>query len=278
MKPGLAALLAPESPWRFFEEAWPDEPFLVRGPISRLKGLADVKELASAEALSRVECRAVLAQSQKLVEGFGNVAVAPQLAPAMVEAGFTLYFNEPRFPSRTLWRWVHALEDDLSLPRGAIRPSAFFSSRGRGARMHFDNTESLVVQVRGKKEWRIARNDAVPYAPINYLEGEPLPTELRALAKRPMKAPKKSRRVVLEPGSVLFLPRGWWHATQTLEDSLHVDLLTAVPTWADTLREEVEAVFARAVHWRTPATAPQFREVMEAQLLDDLRAAFARTR
>ncbi|MCC6336610.1 MAG: hypothetical protein IT380_21805 [Myxococcales bacterium] len=93
-----------------------------------------------------------------------------------------------------------------------------------------------------------------------------------------MKAPKKSRRVVLEPGSVLFLPRGWWHATQTLEDSVHVDLLTAVPTWADRLREEVEAVFARAVHWRTPATAPQLRSVMEAQLLDDLRAAFARKR
>ena len=37
MKPGLDALLAPESSWRFFEEAWPDEPFLVRGPVSRLR-------------------------------------------------------------------------------------------------------------------------------------------------------------------------------------------------------------------------------------------------
>ncbi|MEW5738978.1 MAG: cupin domain-containing protein [Myxococcota bacterium] len=278
MKPGLAALLAPESTWRFFEEAWPDEPFLVRGPPSRLKGLVDVKELASADSLAQVECRAVLAQSQRLVDRFGNVAIAPQLARAMVEAGFTLYFNEPHFPSRSLWRWVRALEDDLALPRGAMRPSAFFSARGKGARMHFDNTESFVVQVRGKKVWRIARNDAVPYPPVNYLEGDPLPPELAPLAKRPLQAPKKSRRVVLEPGSVLFLPRGWWHATETLEDSLHLDLLMAAPTWADVLRAEVDAVFARAAHWRTPATAPQFREVMEAQLLDDLREAFARRR
>lgn len=35
MKPGLEALLAPESAWRFFEEAWPDEPFLVRGRSAR---------------------------------------------------------------------------------------------------------------------------------------------------------------------------------------------------------------------------------------------------
>ena len=202
--------------------------------------------------------------------------VTPELAPAMVEKGFTLYFNEPRFPSRSLWRWVHALERDLSLPRGTMRPSAFFSAKGKGARMHFDNTESLVVQVRGRKVWRIARNDAVPYPPVNYLEGEPLPPELAALVKRQLKAPKPVRRVVLEPGHVLFLPRGWWHATETLEDSLHLDLLMAVPTWADLLRGEVEQVFARAPHWRTPATAPQFRTVMEEQLLEDLRAAFAR--
>jgi 50S ribosomal protein L16 3-hydroxylase len=276
MKPGLEALLAPESTWRFFEEAWPDEPFLVRGPLSRLHGLADVKELASAAALSQVECRALLAQSQKLQDRFGNVAIAPALAQAMVEAGFTLYFNEPRFPSRSLWRWVHALEKDLSLRPGTIRPSAFFSSKGKGARMHFDNTESLVVQVRGRKVWRIARNDAVPYPPVNYLEGDPLPPELAALVKKPMKAPTKVKRVVLEPGSVLFLPRGWWHATETLEDSLHLDLLMAVPTWADVLRDEVEQVLARAPHWRTPATAPQFRGVMQEQLLEDLRAAFGK--
>jgi len=274
VRPGLAALLAVTSTRRFFADAWPDEPFLARGPVSRLKGLADVPELASVEALAQVECRAVLAQSQRLAYRFGNVAVAPELAPAMVEKGFTLYFNEPRFPTRSLWTWVRALEQELSLPAGTMRPSAFFSAKGRGARMHFDATESFVVQVRGKKVWRIARNDAVPSPPVNYLEGDPLPPELAGLAKRPFRAPKKVRRVVLEPGSVLFLPRGWWHATETLSDSLHLDLLMAVPTWADVLRPWVEDVFARGAHWRTPATASHFRRAMQAQLLEDLAARF----
>lgn len=276
MTPGLDALLSPETSWRFFEEAWPDEPFLVRGPPARLEGLVDVDELASPEALAKVPCRAVLAQSQALAGRFGNVAVAPELAPAMVRAGFTLYFNEPRFPSRSLWRWVHALEKDLAVPKGTLRPSAFFSSKGPGARPHFDDTESLVVQVRGRKVWRIARNDAVPYPPVNYLEGDPLPPELRPFARRPLRAPKTLKRVVLEPGSVLFLPRGWWHTTQTLDDSLHLDLLLATPTWADVLRPLVESVFARGVHWRTPATARGFESVMGRQLLDDLQAALRR--
>lgn len=273
MKPGLEALLSPASTWAFFEEAWPDEPFLVRGPLSRLKGLADVKELASVDALSKVPCRAVLAQSQRLAGGFGNVAVAPELAPAMVEAGFTLYFNEPRFPSRSLWRWVRAVEKDLAVPQGTLRPSAFFSSKGKGARPHFDDTESLVVQVRGKKVWHVARNEDVPYPPVNYLEGDPLPDVLKPLVKRPMRAPKKTRRVVLEPGSVLFLPRGWWHSTETLEDSVHLDLLLATPTWADVLRPVVDEVFTRHAHWRTPATARQFTKVMREQLLEDLQTA-----
>lgn len=271
MKPGLAALLAPRSLKDFFNTAWPDEPFLVHAKPSRLKGLVDAKELASVHALAKVPCHAVLAQGQHLdANRFGNIGVAPELAASLLNAGVTMYFNEPQFPSRSVWRWAHAVEKDLSLAPGTIRPSVFFSRRGPGARMHFDCTESFVVQLAGRKEWRIAANEHVPFPPVNYLEGAPLPVELAALTKRPMKAPKKVRTVVLKPGSVLYLPRGWWHATRTLEDSKHLDLLLAVPTWADTFRPVVEAIFARGTHWLTPATAPGFAPEMLEKLIDEL--------
>lgn len=270
----LIALLAPKSIDDFFANAWPDEPFLVHGPLSRLRGLADAKELSSLEAMTKVPCRALLAQGQHLdTNRFGNLAIAPELAAASLRSGATLYFNEPKFPSKALWRWVKRLERELALGPGTIRPSVFFSARGRGARMHFDCTESFVVQLRGRKAWRIARNEHVPFPPVNYLEGDAVPEALMPLVKRPMKAPKKTRRVVLDPGSVLYLPRGWWHATQTLEDSVHLDLLTALPTWADTLRPLVESLFARGMHWLTPATARASAPAMLQQLIDELSAS-----
>ena len=267
----LAALLAPKKVEAFFANAWPDEPFLVHGDPKRLRGLADVKELASAEALAALPCHALLAQGQHLGGNrFGNIAVAPELAPSLLKLGVTLYFNEPEFRSRSLWKWVRTIEKDLSLAAGSIRPSAFFSAKGKGARMHFDCTESFVVQLRGRKVWRFARNASVRFPPVNYLEGEPVPEELKPFAKRPMKAPKKVQTVTLKPGSVLYLPRGWWHATETLEDSLHLDLLTAVPTWADAIRPVVEAIFARGEHWLTPAVASQYAPAMLRKLAEEL--------
>lgn len=279
MSPGLAGLLGVETTSSFFERHWPDEPFVAHGSLRRLQGLADAKELKSAEVLARVPCRQLLAQGQHLEpQRFGNVAIAPEVAPSLLKAGLTLYFNEPQFPSRSVWRWVHALEKDLSLARGTIRPSVFMSTPGRGARMHFDSTESFVVQLRGRKAWTFARNDELAWAPVNYLEGEPLPDGLVGLARGPVRAPKKRTRVVLEPGSVLFLPRGWWHSTETLEDSVHLDLLAALPTWADVMRSRVEAVIAQGTHWRTPAIAPQYFEQMVETLRDELAPRRTRAR
>jgi ribosomal protein L16 Arg81 hydroxylase len=127
-----------------------------------------------------------------------------------------------------------------------------------------------VVQLRGRKVWRFARNEHVRFPPVNYLEGEPVPEELKPFVTRPMKAPKKVQSVTLKPGSVLYLPRGWWHATETLEDSLHLDLLTAVPTWADVVRPMVEAIVARGEHWLTPAISSGYTPAMLRKLAEEL--------
>lgn len=269
--PGLAALLAPRSVDDFFSQAWPGQPFVVHGSLERLHGLADVKELASVEALAKLPCRALMAQGQHLdTNHFGNIAVPPEVAPSLLEAGVTLYFNEPQFRSRSVWRWVRTIENDLGAAGPRINPSVFFSRKGKGARMHFDSTESFVVQLSGTKEWSIAPNTQVPFPPVNYLEGGAVPDELAPWMKRPMKAPKRVRKVVLKPGSVMYLPRGWWHATRTLEDSVHLDLLTDIPSWADLFRSEIERIFAAGAHWQTPAAARELGPSMVRRLFEEL--------
>jgi 50S ribosomal protein L16 3-hydroxylase len=276
---GLASLLDGAANTRsFLAESWPNEPFLVHGDPRRLRGLLDVHELRDARTLAAVPCHAILAQGQHLdAQRFGNVAVDGAVAPSLLESGVTLYFNEPHFPSRSLWRWIGALERDLGLAEGVIRPSAFFSSPGRGARMHFDCTESFVVQVRGTKRWTIARNDALPWPPVNYLERAPLPDELKGLVRGPLRAPGPKHRTTIEltAGSVLFLPRGWWHATETTAPSVHLDLLVALPTRADILRPVVDSVLHHAPHWRAPAVGVDARP--GEQLAEDLRVALRPT-
>lgn len=41
---------------------------------------------------------------------------------------------------------------------------------------------------------------------------------------------KQATEVVLKPGSVLFVPRGWWHATCSDMDTLAVNITYSVPT------------------------------------------------
>ncbi|MBL8916683.1 MAG: cupin-like domain-containing protein [Archangium sp.] len=276
--PSLASLLGgAKNADRFLDTAWPNEPFVMHGAPSRLIGLVDVPELKSAETMCGVPCRALLAQGQHLggKQRFGNIAVEPSVAPSLLETGATLYFNEPEFRSRSLWKWIRSLERELGQQPGVIRPSAFFSAPGRGARMHFDCTESFVVQVRGRKTWTFARNEHVAFPPVNYLEGDPLPDELRELVRGPMKAPSAKKRVSVElkPGSVLYLPRGWWHSTHTTETSVHLDLLTALPTWADAARPLIESVLHRGEAWRAPVTTAD--PTKTDALLADVRAALS---
>jgi ribosomal protein L16 Arg81 hydroxylase len=78
----------------------------------------------------------------------------------------------------------------------------------------------------------------------------------------------------MKPGSVMYLPRGWWHSTHTSEPSVHLDLLGALPTWADAARVQLEAALRDEV-WRSPMVRPDER--MGALLLETLSRRFRRS-
>jgi lysine-specific demethylase/histidyl-hydroxylase NO66 len=83
----------------------------------------------------------------------------------------------------------------------------------QGFAPHYDDIEAFVCQLEGRKRWRV-------YAPLKPSERLPRtssrdydPSELRRAGAQPV------FDVVLEPGDVLYMPRGWIHQACTLPEA-----------------------------------------------------------
>ncbi len=108
--------------------------------------------------------------------------------------------------------------------------------KAQGFRSHFDTHDVLVLQVSGRKRWRVWDGQRVE----NPTRRTPWPGGL---------APEGEPNIVLmEPGDALYIPRGVMHdaATEPGEPSLHVTVGLLEPSWAQALRmlvdsDEVEA-------------------------------------
>ncbi|WP_374469498.1 cupin domain-containing protein [Phenylobacterium sp.] len=80
----------------------------------------------------------------------------------------------------------------------------------QGFDVHWDDHDVLVIQVEGRKHWRL------------YGATRPSPTRKDLHAEHPKPA-VPIEELVLEPGDILYLPRGYWHAAVGLgEPTLHL--------------------------------------------------------
>lgn len=105
----------------------------------------------------------------------------------------------------------------------------------QGFAPHFDDVDVFVLQLEGRKRWQV-------YKP---LPGSILP---RASSRdfSPHEIGSPILEVVLEPGDLLYLPRGTIHQAQSLPDhhSLHLTVsANQRNTWIDFLMPAVESGF-----------------------------------
>jgi bifunctional lysine-specific demethylase and histidyl-hydroxylase NO66 len=108
------------------------------------------------------------------------------------------------------------LASELAAPVGV---NAYLTPAGnRGFATHYDTHDVFVLQVRGRKRWRV-------HAPVLV---DPLERQVWGGRADEVGAVSESLPVldtVLEPGDSLYLPRGWLHAAEALgEPSLHLTL------------------------------------------------------
>lgn len=141
--------------------------------------------------------------------------------------GCTLQFHQPQHHSAELAGLMARLEAELGCLVGS---NAYLTPAGaQGLAPHHDDIEAFVLQVEGRKHWRV-------YEPVVELPRGPSGDLDAADLGQP------ALEVVLEPGDVLYFPRGWVHQADTPADTIstHITISTYQRhTWGDLLAASV---------------------------------------
>ncbi len=123
---------------------------------------------------------------------------------------------------------------ELGIPVGWASCSIFMSPKGASVPLHFDHDFGFNLLLKGRKKWFIAENTVVKWPTVGFdSNGEALPELSRYLSADGIDVPKCGEQIETAPGSVCFLPRGYWHSTLAHEDCIAVDFAISPINWAD---------------------------------------------
>src|SRR5438034_4836129 len=150
---------------------------------------------------------------------------------------------------------LRQLEAELGVAKGAARASVFSSPQSDGLSVHFDAQDLFSIQLKGTKRFRIApvRELRYPCGTQFVPDNEPFDFLYPQVAKGfPDPGTAEFSTVDMQPGSVLFLPRGTWHATESGGDSLSVSIGLYLPSAADCVLEQLQLLLLQDSEWRRP--------------------------
>jgi hypothetical protein len=163
----------------------------------------------------------------------------------LFDGGATLVVSQFHEMHPPLARFCRGLE---KLFLHAVQANIYLTPPGaQGFRTHFDTHDVLVLQVSGIKKWRVWGDMLMPHATRN--------TPWDGAVHRA--DPAGARDVLLQPGDVLFVPRGVAHdasVQEGSEPSLHVTVGLLEPSWADALKAAIDQM-----EQQQPALRQSFR-------------------
>lgn len=226
-------LLGGLSPRQFMRRHWQKRPLLVRQALPGVAAPMTRAELFELAQRDEVESRLVRQDGGRWTLRHGPL---PRRAlPPVARAGWTLLVQglDLHVPA------AHAL-----LSRFRFAPAArlddlmlSWASDGGGVGPHVDSYDVFLLQVQGRRRWRIA-----PPGDAQLRPGLPL----RILARF-----EPSEEWVLEPGDLLYLPPGWQHEGVAVGECMTASIGFRAPERSALARELV----GRLVD--TEASAPE---------------------
>jgi ribosomal protein L16 Arg81 hydroxylase len=154
--------------------------------------------------------------------------------------------------------WFSTLIGELAL--GFTSPPADVQRSvhpaGASASKRFDRRELVIAVLAGSQRWRVARNETVPQPLAPNVAGTALHSLDRAIATGPVSVamPVDAETFVLEPGSVLYIPRGAWYDTHALTETALVVLAFKLPTWIEMVINTAMVELGRDEEWRELST------------------------
>jgi ribosomal protein L16 Arg81 hydroxylase len=216
--PALGGILEPLAPGEFFEKHW-GQRAIQSGPSSGRFGA-----MFSRERLAEI-IRTLAYPNPALLYFQRGVEVQPTSATDVVSAikdGATVSLDRVEDFDPDVRALVAGLEADLG---ERVKVHAYLSQRDhRGLIPHYDTHDVFVLQVEGRKHWRV-------YEPT-------IESPLRQTRPPREACPEVPYLdVLLEPGDTLYLPRGHWHEALAVDgESLHLSTGVHPKTGVDFVR------------------------------------------
>lgn len=188
-------LLGGLSPAQFMKRHWQKQPLLVRQALPGVQPPIDRAGLAALAASDEVESRLVAQQpGDRWTLRPGPIPKLPAWSKpqwTLLVQGLDLHVDAAH-DLLCRFRFVpEARLDDLMLS---------YASEGGGVGPHFDSYDVFLIQVSGRRHWRIGRLGVSTSGALR----EDVP--LKVLADF-----EPEQDFVLEPGDMLYLPPGWAH-------------------------------------------------------------------
>lgn len=259
-KLGLAELLAPVTLPEFFNSHWPVEPLFIPATPGKLQDIFALEQMQDLKNLIAARQRKVRACLPDFDDEYSSIHLEPNDAPKAYRNNMTLVFDSMQSQNATIAGMLSNIRADLGLVTGGAendlckaRSIAYATPAGCGTRLHFDANANFIIQIKGTKTWRLAPNDSVEFPTERFTTGSeemPAALEKQCHAHLIEALDEDSMEVVMKPGCVLFVPRGYWHETTTEEESLSLNFTFSQPTWADVFTKSLQEVLLRSPEWR----------------------------
>jgi len=250
--PLLAALMAPGSAAEFLDRYWPRCAFATHGPCERLPAMMLDKLLSSPIELAqgyRGRLRFTGGGCERMVQ------VADVSAATLQDMGLTLQFIDIGLCLPGAPAFMRQLEAELGLHEGSISISAFNAPREGGLRCHYDAQDLISVQLHGTKEFRYAPMQEIrnPFG-WQFTPRGPDNEELYPQAGAGFPDPRGAsfETAHMQPGSVLFLPRGTWHYTEASDDSLSLSIMVDPAPALQCALDQLRLLLLQDGDWRAP--------------------------
>jgi 50S ribosomal protein L16 3-hydroxylase len=254
----LAQLFQVPTAEAFLGPHWPGTPCVVHGPLARFAELSALPELAGVEQIAAVFHEPVMVILADERDESSAIKTDAPTALAHYQDGLALCFESVDRFIPTVDRWLQSIRQELGLPAATWSRSLIYAGKsGAGNFPHYDANANFVVQLQGTKRWTIAKNTHVVNPVDRWAMTSPyLPVELQGTDNEvPRQMPAGATTVELTAGSVLFVPRGYWHATEIgSPETLAINFTYSQPSWAEVLG----AVVLQRLHRQ-----PEFRALAD---------------
>ncbi len=263
-KIGLSELIFPVTAKEFFESYWPHKPLFISGSSEKANEkrlpILDIPELHSLESLIAARTLKVRACLPDFDDEYSSITLESKDAIKAYRNQMTLVFDSMHLQNKLIAECLENIRQDLGLLTGGIdndlcraRSMAYATPAGCGTRMHFDANANFILQIHGSKRWTLAPNRSVVNPTERFTTGADqmsLALESQFHAELPNEMPHESTDYSMQPGCLLYVPRGYWHSTDAQDDSLSLNFTFSEPTWADVFTKSLQEHLLKSAQWR----------------------------